>query len=277
MSPRLALIALLTLPLTACEGVNLPGMESGETAPAEGHQGPPGVSPLEQPIETGAEAPRAVSTAEATTLNTNAFSARGNEPFWAVDAAGQTAIYKTPDNQSGRAVRVNRITFAEGVEYVGVVGGRPFVLTIRGKACRDDMSGAKFPMTATLKVSGRSNNGCAAAATAEVASAVAATRAPAPAAPRTTRRAAPAATRPAASPAAATSTAATATTEATATQDDVTTAPVTGSDSPTPAATETSPPAALPAPAIVLPETPPAVTDDAADAADTPESADSPE
>ncbi len=39
-----------------------------------------------------------MSTAEATTYNTAAFSARGNEPFWAVDAAGGTAIYKTPDN-----------------------------------------------------------------------------------------------------------------------------------------------------------------------------------
>lgn len=202
MTPRLAFIALMTLPLAACEGANLPGLGTATEPQAQGHQGPPGVSPLEQPIETGAEI-RPVSTAEAATYNTAAFSARGNEPFWAVDAAGSTAIYKTPDNQRGRPIRVNRLVFAQGVEYVGVHAGRPFVLNIRAGKCQDSMSGQDFPFTARLTVSGRSETGCAAAATAEVAQAVAATRAPAPAAPRTTPVAArPAATRAAPAPAA---------------------------------------------------------------------------
>lgn len=201
MTPRLALIALMTLPLAACDGANLPGLGRSEPQ-VQGHQGPPGVSPLEQPIETGAEA-RPVSTAEATTYNTAAFSARGNEPFWAVDAAGGTAIYKTPDNQRGRPIRVNRLNFAQGVEYVGVHSGRPFVLNIRATACQDSMSGDRFPFTARLTVSGRTETGCAGPASAEVAQAVAATRAPAPAAPRqATTATRPAATRPAAAPAA---------------------------------------------------------------------------
>ncbi|WP_207472260.1 COG3650 family protein, partial [Paracoccus fontiphilus] len=182
MTPRLALIALMTLPLAACEGVNLPGLGTAEPE-VQGHKGPPGVSPLEQPIETGAEV-KPVSTAEASTYNTAAFSARGNEPFWAVDVAGSTAIYKTPDNQKGRPIRVNRLAFAQGVEYVGVHAGRPFVLNIRAAECEDSMSGQDFPFTARLTVSGRSEAGCASAASAEVAQAVAATRAPAPAAPR---------------------------------------------------------------------------------------------
>ncbi len=192
MTPRLAFIALMTLPLAACDGANLPGLRTAEPQ-VQGHKGPPGVSPLEQPIETGAEI-RPVSTAEATTYNTAAFSARGNEPFWAVDVAGSTAIYKTPDNQKGRPIRVNRLAFAQGVEYVGVHAGRPFVLNIRAAKCEDSMSGQDFPFTARLTVSGNSETGCASAATAEVAQAVAAIRAPAPAAPR----AAPVATRPAA-------------------------------------------------------------------------------
>ncbi|MCF3972478.1 COG3650 family protein [Paracoccus salsus] len=201
MSSRLALIALLTLSVAACEGTGLPGLGQQEEPQAEGHKGPPGVSPLDQPIETGAEA-RPLSTAEAMTYNTAAFSARGNEPFWAVDAAGSTAIYKTPDNQRGRAVRVSRLAFAEGVEYIGVLNGRPFALTVRGTPCQDSMSGERFPMSAELKVSGRTNRGCAGPASAEVAAAVSATTAPAPAAPRTTRTAAPkpAATRPTAAP-----------------------------------------------------------------------------
>ncbi|WEF23018.1 hypothetical protein [Paracoccus sp. S3-43] len=200
MTPRLALIALMTLPLAACEGVTLPGFGTAEPQ-VQGHKGPPGVSPLEQPIETGTEA-KAVSTAEAATYNTAAFSARGNEPFWAVDVAGSTAIYKTPDNQKGRAIRVNRLAFAQGVEYVGVHAGRPFVLNIRATECQDSMSGQDFPFTARLTVSGKSNAGCAAPAAPEVATAVAAIKAPAPAAPRATPAATrPAATRPAPTPA----------------------------------------------------------------------------
>ena len=190
MSSRLALIAMLTLSLAACEGTGLPGLGTDEQPQVEGHKGPPGVSPLEAPIETGAGA-RAVSTAEAKTYNTTAFSARGNEPFWAVDAAGGTAIYKTPDNQKGRAVRVSRLNFAEGVEYIGVLNGRPFVLTVRGRECQDSMSGEKFPMSAELKVSGRTNRGCAAPASAELAAAVAAVKAPAPGQPKPKRVAAP--------------------------------------------------------------------------------------
>lgn len=202
MTPRLALIALMTLPLAACDGANLPGLGGAEPQ-VQGHKGPPGVSPLEQPIETGAEA-KPVSTAEAATYNTAAFSARGNEPFWAVDVAGSTAIYKTPDNQKGRAIRVNRLVFAQGVEYVGVHAGRPFVLNVRATECQDSMSGQDFPFTARLTVSGSTEAGCASAATAEVAQAVAATRAPAPAAPRqSTTAKRPAAARPTAAPAAA--------------------------------------------------------------------------
>ncbi|SNR45320.1 hypothetical protein EYF88_08130 [Paracoccus sediminis] len=202
MTPRLAFIALMTLPLAACEGVTIPGMD--RAAPlVEGHKGPPGVSPLEQPIETGTEM-RPVSTAEAATYNTAAFSARGNEPFWAVDVAGSTALYKTPDNQNGRPIRVNRLVFAQGVEYIGVHAGRPFALNIRAAECRDSMSGQDFPFSARLTVSGNTQTGCAAAATAETAQAVAATRAPAPATPRaTTNSPRPAASRPAAVPAAA--------------------------------------------------------------------------
>lgn len=246
MSSRFALVALMSLTLAACEGTGLPGMSAKDATPAEqGHKGPPKVSPLEAPIETGGEI-GAVATADARTLNVTAFSARGNEPFWSVDVAGRTALYKTPDNQKGRAVRVDRLTFAGGVEYVGVLNGKPFALTIRGRDCTDDMSGQKFPMLAELKVSSRRNTGCAAPAAPEVAQAVAAIKAPAPAAPKATAAAKPkpAATRPVPSktPAQAASAAA---------------------DSPAPAqTTTTTTPASpsLPAPVLTLPMTPPAVT-----------------
>lgn len=273
MSSRLALIALLTLPLAACEGARLPGFGTQEEPQAQGHQGPPGVSPLEQPIETGAADPRPVATAEALTNSTAAFSARGNEPFWAVDVAGSTALYKTPDNQRGRPVRVNRLTFGEGVEYVGVLNGRPFVLRVRGRECQDSMADEKFPMTAELTVAGRTSRGCARPASAEVATAVAAIRAPAPAAPRpaATQPAAarPAAARPAAQPAAqpapTPATPATPapqepapTTQTPAAQTPATPTPATPSPA-TPAApaTPATTGSGIPAPTMTLPATPP--------------------
>lgn len=181
MSLRYAFLALVTLPLAACDGVSLRGDGQPDVA---AHSGPPAISPLEVPIETGTGTARQVATADAATMNTAAFSARGNEPFWAVDVAGRTALYKTPQNQKGRAVRVKRLTFAEGVEYVGSYAGRPFALTVRSGRCQDSMSGERFSMTAMLKVSGRSMQGCAGPASAEVANAVAAIKAPAPVMPK---------------------------------------------------------------------------------------------
>lgn len=266
MSSRLALVALMILPLAACEGT---GFNLNPDAQAEAPATPraPAVSPLEQPIETGGGS-RPVSTAERVTYNTQAFTARGNEPFWSVDVAGSTAIYKTPENQRGQAIRVERLTFAKGVEYIGVRGGLPFALNIRGTECRDSMSGERFPMTAVLTTGGKREEGCAGPASAEVAQAVAATRAPAPAQPKAAtpkRRSAPKpAARPAAAPAAA-STAVASTAAATAS-----TATESPAESSTPAATPatqdstTATPAttkpSVQAPTMVLPATPPTTT-----------------
>jgi uncharacterized membrane protein len=278
MKSRLALMALMALPLAACDNTGMSVFGTPEATEQAGHKGPPGVSPLDSPIETGVEG-QSVATAEAKTHGTAAFSARGNEPFWAVDVAGSTALYKTPSNQKGQAVRVDRLTFAEGVEFIGVLNGRPFSLNVRGKECQDSMSGDKFPMTARLTVSGKGMSGCAGPASAEVASAVAAIKAPAPAAPKTTKRPAAAAA-PATKPAASTPASSPANVPAStpATQmppaPSATETPAAPAATPAPAASTTpaptapATPAPAPAsstttiapPAMVLPATPPAVT-----------------
>lgn len=261
MSSRLALVALMILPLAACEGT---GFNLSPDAQAEAPATPraPAVSPLEQPIETGGGS-RPVSTAERVTYNTQAFTARGNEPFWSVDVAGSTAIYKTPENQRGQAIRVERLTFAKGVEYIGVRGGRPFALNIRGTECRNSMSGERFPMTAVLTTGGKREEGCAGPASAEVAQAVAATRAPAPAQPKAAtpkRRSAPKpAARPAAAPAAASTAAATASTATEAPAESSTPAASTATQDSTTATPATTKPS-VPAPTMVLPATPPTTT-----------------
>lgn len=169
MNPRFALLALLTLPLAACNEANMSDFRKGigldkeeAAAPAEpATPRPPAVSPLEVPIETGVEPGRLAINANAETLNAAGFAARGNEPSWFVEVAGDTAIYKTPQSPGGRKVTVNRLTFPQGVEYVGTLDGRVFTINIRGNDCQDSMSGEKFPMSAALTVNGKTTAGCA--------------------------------------------------------------------------------------------------------------------
>lgn len=169
MKLRLAALALIPLALAACDDLQSELGLKPEPAPAEAatpldQLQPPSVSPLQQPIEVAGSDQVAAVNANSETLNTTAFVARGNEPFWRIDISGNTAVYKTPENQDGRSIPVSRLVFAQGVEYVGALGDAAFALTIRGTDCVDDMSGENFPMTATLRIGTRSNNGCAAPA-----------------------------------------------------------------------------------------------------------------
>lgn len=171
LSPRFALLALISLPLAACDSAAMTdlrrniGLDAAEAEPEvpEGPR-PPAVSPLVQPIETGGAAPKPMPTVEPLTYRNTAFTARGNEPFWSVDIEGNTATYRTLETPDGRQIQVNRLTFASGVEYIGVLNGQPFVVNLRAARCRDDMSGKRFPLTARLTVSGQSNAGCGAVA-----------------------------------------------------------------------------------------------------------------
>ena len=165
-------VALLPLGLAACDqqalqDFRMPWDQPEEVepapAPADPMQTPlvaPSVSPNDVPVEVEGERAQ-VATAEARTLNATGFMARGNEPFWRVDVAGGTANYKTPENQSGTNISVNRIVYRQGVEYIGEQGGSAFSLNIRSVECTDSMSGETFPMTAMLRVGSRREQGCA--------------------------------------------------------------------------------------------------------------------
>jgi uncharacterized membrane protein len=173
MKLRLALV-LLPLALAACDEQAMKDLRmpwdkpldatpAATTPPVDPMKTPlvaPAVSPRDVPIEAAGDQ-KAVSTAEAETLNVAAFTARGNEPFWRIDVSGSTAKYQTPENQKGRNVAVNRLVYAAGVEYIGVLDGVPFSLNINGKDCVDDMSGEKFPMSASLRIGSRTTKGCA--------------------------------------------------------------------------------------------------------------------
>lgn len=167
---RLLPFALLPLMLAACgEDFQLPW----DRAPAEPEgppvTGPPAVSPLIEPVETAESAPVAVATAEARTLSEAAFVAQGPGNAWRVEVNGNTARYL---RAGARPVNVNvrRITFARGVEYIGVLGGAPFALTVLGSTCEAAGMDRGWTMAARLKTGSRRSDGCAASATSAPAS-----------------------------------------------------------------------------------------------------------
>jgi uncharacterized membrane protein len=168
---RLALLALISLPLAACDTQAMSdlrrtvGIDKAEAEPEE-PAGPraPAVSPLVQPIETGTAPGRAVPTAEPLTYRATNFVAGGNEPFWNVEISDNTATYRTPENQSGRKIDVNRLVFDRGVEYIGVLNDRPFVLNLTATECQDTMADKTSPLTARLTISGKTQQGCGAVA-----------------------------------------------------------------------------------------------------------------
>ena len=258
----------MTVALAACS--ELPFQKDAEPA-AKGHVGPPGVSPLEQPIETGAEIVP-VSTAEASTMAVAMFRAAG--PGWTVTAADKNAVYERPGAKSV-GVTVRRMTYAKGVEFVGTMNGSVFSLNIQAAAC--EAGDVKTPFTAKLRVGSQRLTGCAAATDTMPKAQTRASSAP----PKPKNQPKPAPAKPAEAttgttpPAATTAPAAGTTTPATtapATTAPATAAPVTApvtapatpaAPAPAPAAPAASTPApasgnGVPAPQLVLPPTPPA-------------------
>ena len=258
----------MTVALAACG--ELPFQKGAEPA-AKGHVGPPGVSPLEQPIETGA-AIIPVSTAEASTMGTAMFRAAG--AGWVVTAADKNAVYERSGAKSV-GVTVRRMTYAKGVEFVGTMNGAVFSLNVQAAAC--EAGEVKTPFTARLRVGSQRLTGCATATDTMPKAQTRASSAP----PKPKNQPKPAPAKPAEAttgttpPAATTAPAAGTTTPATtapATTAPATAAPVTApvtapatpaAPAPAPAAPAASTPApasgnGVPAPQLVLPPTPPA-------------------
>lgn len=152
--PALAALSM-TLAVAACG--DLPFGQSEPETPA--HSGPPTVSPLDQPIQTSDEG-RAISTAEATTMNTALFRASGNGGAWAVTAGNDMAVLERAGQRSV-GVPVRRITYAQGVEFIGQMNGRTFTVNIRAQECTEAGSRQKQPFTARVSAAGQQLEGCA--------------------------------------------------------------------------------------------------------------------
>lgn len=85
----------------------------------------------------------------------------GTEPFWGGEVAEDQLIYRTPENQAGEPVPVQRFAGNNGLGFSGTLGGKPFDLAITPGSCSDGMSDRTYPYTATLRVGEEQRTGCA--------------------------------------------------------------------------------------------------------------------
>ena len=120
---------------------------------------PTGASPTVQPLEIEGRTAK-VATADAETLAVTDLTAAGEG--WAASVKGTTARFE-PAGGKAANITVRRIPYSGGVEYIGVLGGQPFVLRVNAQDCGGQ------PLTATVRASGRTLPGCAAPAAAAAA------------------------------------------------------------------------------------------------------------
>lgn len=99
--------------------------------------------------------------AEGATAPASTFTARGNEPFWAVKAEGATLTYATPELQPGKVLQAQRREHARGVTFSGRDATGAFTLEIESRPCQDTMADESFAYTATFRYGGRILQGCA--------------------------------------------------------------------------------------------------------------------
>jgi uncharacterized membrane protein len=89
--------------------------------------------------------------------------ARGQEPFWYVSIADEVATVRTPEEQDGVAYAGGRWSSVDASHwrYEAARDGEPLVLELALERCADAMSGARYPLKATLTRKGEAMSGCA--------------------------------------------------------------------------------------------------------------------
>jgi len=94
-----------------------------------------------------------------------AWRAFGTEPFWNVRVDGDTLVFTTPDDQSGRTFPGTHALQADGgVHYEGKDGVTTFSLDIAKGECSDGMSDNVYELTAEFRYGDMDYKGCAEAA-----------------------------------------------------------------------------------------------------------------
>jgi uncharacterized membrane protein len=85
----------------------------------------------------------------------------GTEPFWAGEVSGGSLTYKTPENQDGTTITVERFAGRGGIGFSGLLDGAALNMTVTPLECSDGMSDRTYPFTVTLEIGDDRRNGCA--------------------------------------------------------------------------------------------------------------------
>jgi len=94
-----------------------------------------------------------------------AWRAFGTEPFWNVRVDGDTLLFTTPEDQSGRTFSGTHALQPDGgVHYQGKESSTVFSLDIAKGECSDGMSDNVYELTAEFRVGDMDYKGCAEAA-----------------------------------------------------------------------------------------------------------------
>lgn len=123
----------------------------------------PECSRVETPATAAGDAASdATTSAEAPVSATAApYAARGNEPFWLVQADATEVRWSTPDHVSPDVFTgLTRTARANGFDLAAARDGRAFALAATVQPCRDSMTGMPYPHTVIVTVDGREFSGC---------------------------------------------------------------------------------------------------------------------
>jgi uncharacterized membrane protein len=89
--------------------------------------------------------------------------ARGQEPFWFVSLSDSVATVRTPEEIDGVEYTGGQWSTIDAAQwrYVAARSDETLVLELTLERCVDGMSGARYPLKATLTRGGQSMTGCA--------------------------------------------------------------------------------------------------------------------
>lgn len=90
-----------------------------------------------------------------------AYRARGNEPFWSIEASDDELRWTTPDTPDAVVWSgVARTDRADGFDLAATRDGATLTLAATATLCRDNMTGMPYPHTVTVRVGETDYRGC---------------------------------------------------------------------------------------------------------------------
>ncbi|CAN5143699.1 membrane protein [soil metagenome] len=113
------------------------------------------------PKDAPAPAPAAAPAMLADVDLAQPVSAVGTEPFWGIEITPETLTYTSPDGAPVTAPNPGADLQGTTATYTTTAGGQPLEITLIATECSDGMSDRTYPLTAIVKLGGRTLNGCA--------------------------------------------------------------------------------------------------------------------